>query len=46
MHLTVWAFCLAVAKAGRSIPAKIAMMAMTTSNSIKVKALEPEPSTG
>ena len=29
----------ALAKAGRSIPARIAMMAMTTSNSIKVKAI-------
>jgi hypothetical protein len=27
----------ALAKAGKSMPAKIAMMAMTTSNSIKVK---------
>jgi len=31
------AFDFALAKAGKSIPARIAMMAMTTSNSIKVK---------
>src|SRR6188474_3223422 len=32
------AFCLALASAGKSIPARMAMIAMTTSNSIKVKA--------
>ena len=32
------AFALALLNAGRSIPDKIAMMAMTTSNSIKVNA--------
>ena len=32
------AFSLALAKAGRSIAARIAMMAITTSNSIRVKA--------
>src|SRR5687768_13711436 len=35
-----WAFSLALAKAGRSRPARIAMMAMTTSSSINVKAVE------
>src|SRR5689334_823309 len=34
-----WALSLARLSAGRIIEAKIAMMAMTTSNSIKVKAL-------
>jgi hypothetical protein len=32
------ALSLALDKAGRSIPAKMAMMAITTSNSIKVNA--------
>jgi hypothetical protein len=32
------ALSLALAKAGRSIPAKMAMMAITTKSSIKVKA--------
>src|SRR5450631_2530641 len=32
------AFCLALLKAGNSIAAKMAMIAITTSNSIKVKA--------
>src|SRR5207249_12246808 len=32
-----WAFCFALASAGRSMPAKIAMMAMTTSSSMSVK---------
>src|SRR4051794_40394807 len=36
----IWlAFCLAFARAGSSIAARIAIMAMTTSNSISVKAL-------
>src|ERR1017187_9071308 len=38
IHIMPWAFCLALVNAGRSIAAKIAMIAMTTSNSIKVKA--------
>jgi hypothetical protein len=33
------AFCFDLAKAGRSKDAKIAMMAMTTNNSIRVNAL-------
>jgi hypothetical protein len=33
---------LALAKAGKSMPAKIAMMAMTTSNSMRVKPAEIE----
>jgi hypothetical protein len=32
-----WPFCLALERAGRSMPARIAMMAITTSSSIKVK---------
>jgi hypothetical protein len=36
---------LALAKAGKSIPAKMAMMAITTNSSIKVKALWLETST-
>src|SRR5258707_10423715 len=32
-----WALVLALLKAGKSIAAKMAMMAMTTSNSIRVK---------
>jgi hypothetical protein len=39
-HLTVWAFDLALPKAGNSIAARIAMMAITTSNSINVKPAE------
>src|SRR5213593_4557416 len=39
-HLTVWAFPLALPKAGKSSPARIAMMAITTSNSINVKPAE------
>lgn len=35
------AFSLALAKAGNSIAARIAMIAITTSNSIKVNALLP-----
>src|ERR1017187_2081022 len=38
MHWTPWAFSLALSSAGRSNAARIAMMAITTSNSIKVKA--------
>jgi hypothetical protein len=37
MHIVRWARALALLKAGRSIAARIAMIAMTTSNSIKVK---------
>jgi len=37
---TVWAFALALPKAGKSIAARIAMMAITTSNSINVKPAE------
>src|SRR5438105_7169048 len=33
-----WAFVFALLKAGRSIAAKMAMMAMTTNNSIRVNA--------
>ena len=36
-HFIAMAFCLALANTGRSKPAKIAMIAITTSNSIKVK---------
>src|SRR5512143_118455 len=38
-HCAALALSLALAKAGRSSAARIAMMAMTTSNSIKVNAL-------
>ena len=38
MQLMPRALALALAKAGKSIPAKIAMMAITTSNSISVNA--------
>src|SRR6266540_3741624 len=38
-HLICWAFCLALLKAGRSMPARIAMMAITTKSSINVKPL-------
>jgi hypothetical protein len=37
-HATRRALLFAAANAGNSMPAKIAMMAMTTSNSINVKA--------
>src|SRR5437762_9336398 len=37
MHMMPWALVLALAKAGRSSPAKMAMMAITTNNSIRVK---------
>ncbi len=36
MHIMPWALALALFKAGNSIAAKIAIMAMTTSNSISV----------
>src|SRR5713101_7309299 len=35
-HAIPWLLALALAKAGKSIPARMAMIAMTTSNSIKV----------
>src|SRR6478609_3635451 len=38
MHWVRMAFCLALANAGRSIAARIAMIAITTNNSINVKA--------
>src|SRR6266487_2523092 len=38
MQFVAWAFCLARASAGNSIAAKMAMMAITTSNSIRVNA--------
>jgi hypothetical protein len=38
MHWTPWAFCLAAVNEGKSKEASIAMIAMTTSNSISVKA--------
>ena len=38
-HLIAWALALALLNAGKSIAARIAMMAMTTSNSMSVKAL-------
>src|SRR6185295_7790457 len=38
MQATAWARALAPPSAGRSRPARMAMMAMTTSNSISVKA--------
>src|SRR3954464_9860066 len=37
MHLIPCAFVFAFARAGKSIPARIAMIAITTSSSIKVK---------
>src|SRR6476469_5203545 len=37
-HLIRWALALALASAGRSMPARIAMIAMTTSSSMSVKA--------
>src|SRR5205823_1019021 len=39
MHLICWAFFLALLKEGRSMPARIAMMAITTRSSISVKPL-------
>src|SRR6266550_4546765 len=41
IHCTRFPFSLALASAGRSIAAKIAMMAITTSNSINVKPCRP-----
>src|SRR5262249_24011349 len=38
VHLSAWAFVLALASAGNSIDARMAMIAMTTNNSISVKA--------
>src|SRR5687768_18140506 len=38
LHFTTRAFSLAFASAGRSMPARIAMIAITTRSSIKVKA--------
>lgn len=40
MQLIRFAFSFALAKAGKSNPARIAMIAITTSNSINVKARE------
>ncbi len=40
LHLATLADIFAEASAGRSIAARIAMMAMTTSNSINVNALD------
>src|SRR5437870_4706392 len=37
IHFVPWAFDLALLNAGRSMAARIAMMAMTTRSSIKVK---------
>ena len=37
-HWMVIAFSLALARAGNNMPAKMAMIAMTTNNSIRVKA--------
>jgi hypothetical protein len=42
MHLIPVALDLALANAGRSMPAKIAMMAITTSNSMSVNAFRPK----
>ena len=39
VHLMALAFSLAMDNAGNSMPARMAMMAMTTSSSIKVKPL-------
>jgi hypothetical protein len=36
-----WAFCSAEDNAGKRIAARLAIMAMTTSNSISVKAYRP-----
>ena len=40
-QLMAWAFCFALLKAGSNIAAKIAIIAMTTSNSIKVNPAGP-----
>ncbi len=37
-QFAIYAFCFALAKAGNNIAAKMAMMAMTTNNSINVNA--------
>jgi len=42
MHMVARAFSLAFARAGKSMAANMAMMAMTTSNSIRVKPLAVE----
>src|SRR5688572_31391853 len=41
MQLIPWALVLALANAGRSMPARIAMIAITTSNSMRVKPCRP-----
>lgn len=41
-----FAFCFALPNEGRSIPAKIAMIAMTTSSSIRVNALASDERRG
>src|ERR1017187_3861322 len=38
MHTVAWPFCLAFARAGNNSAARMAMIAITTSNSIRVKA--------
>ena len=43
MHLVICALALARPRAGKSIEARMAMMAMTTSNSIRVKASQLIP---
>jgi hypothetical protein len=43
MHLIWWALDFALASAGKSMPARIAMMAMTTSNSIRVNPERRRP---
>src|SRR5204862_344616 len=42
MHRMPWALALALAKAGNNRPARMAMMAITTNSSIKVKPLDWE----
>jgi hypothetical protein len=42
----VMAFSFALAKAGNNMPAKMAMIAMTTNNSIKVNAARLSPDLG
>jgi hypothetical protein len=39
MQLKAWAFSFALVSAGKSSPARIAMIAITTNNSISVKAI-------
>src|SRR5262245_14044779 len=41
-HATCCPFCLARARAGKSIAARIAIIAITTSNSIRVKPIRDE----